>query len=54
MVLNFNNFFNSKSKNSKMSDFQDLDHLDGIGLSVINAKLYNPHRDDVVLFYLKS
>ena len=54
MVLNFNNFFNSKSKNSKMSDFQDLDHLDGIGLSVINAKLYNPHRDDVVLFYFRE
>ena len=26
MVLNFNNLFGSESKNTKLSDFQDLDH----------------------------
>ena len=53
MVLNFNDFFGSKNKNSKMGDFQDLEHIDGVALSVISAKLYNPPRDDLVLFYFK-
>ncbi len=54
MVLNFSNFFGSKNKNSKMSDFQDLEHLDGVAISVISAKLYNPPRDDLVLFYFRN
>jgi len=54
MVLNFNDFFGSKNKNSKMGDFQDLEHIDGVALSVISAKLYNPPRDDLVLFYFRN
>ena len=54
MGLNFSDFFGSKSKSSKMSDFQDLDHLDGVALSTISAKLYNPPRDDLVLFYFRN
>jgi len=54
MVLNFNDFFGSKNKNSKMGDFQDLDHIDGVAISVISAKLYNPPRDDLVLFYFRN
>ena len=27
MVLNFNNLFGSESKNTKLSDFQDLDQI---------------------------
>ena len=54
MVLNFNDFFGSKNKNSKMGDFQDLEHIDGVALSVISAKLYNPSRDDLVLFYFRN
>ena len=42
MTMNFSNFFSKKNKNSKISDFQDLDHLDGVAISVVNAKLYNP------------
>ena len=34
MVINLSNFFNYKNKNSKISDFQDLDHLDGVAISV--------------------
>ena len=34
-----------------MSDFQDLDHVDGIAVSSISANLYNDGRDDLVLFY---
>ena len=54
MAINFQNLFNFKNKNSKISDFQDLDHLDGLAISVVNAKLYNPPRDDVVLFYFRD
>ena len=54
MVINLGNFFNIKNKNSKISDFQDLDHLDGVAISVVNAKLYNPPRDDLVLFYFRN
>ncbi|MFL2894112.1 MAG: bifunctional glutamate N-acetyltransferase/amino-acid acetyltransferase ArgJ [Candidatus Pelagibacter sp.] len=54
MVLNFNDFFGAKNKNSKMGDFQDLEHIDGVALSVISAKLYNPPRDDLVLFYFRN
>ena len=42
-----------KIKSSKISDFQDLDHLDGVAISVVNAKLYN-NRDDLVLFYFRN
>ena len=44
----------SAKNNSKISDFQDLEHLDGLAISVVNAKLYNPPRDDVVLFYFRN
>ena len=54
MVINLGSFFNTKNKNSKISDFQDLDHLDGVAISVVNAKLYNPSRDDLVLFYFRN
>ena len=54
MVINLSNLFNVKKNNSKISDFQDLEHLDGLAISVVNAKLYNPPRDDVVLFYFRN
>ena len=37
-----------------MADFQDLDHLDGISISVASANLYNNSRDDLVLFYFRN
>ena len=37
-----------------MNDFQDLEHLDGLAISVTSAKLYNPPRDDLVLFYFRN
>ena len=45
MVLNFNDFFGSKNKNSKMGDFQDLEHIDGVSISTVNAGLYEEKRD---------
>ena len=54
MVINFNNFFKTESKDTKIGDFHDLDHLDGVSISTTNAKLYNEKRDDVVLFYFRD
>ena len=54
MALNFTNLFKSKSKKSKLSDFQDLEHVDGVAISTTSAKLYNPPRDDLVLFYFRE
>ncbi len=54
MGINITNFLNSKSKNHKMIDFQDLDHLDGLSISAVNANLYNSKRDDLVMFYFRE
>ena len=54
MAINFDNLFNSINKNSKMSDFQDLNHIDGLSVSTICAGLYSNKRDDIVLFYFRK
>ena len=54
MVINISNFFNSKDKNSKLGDFQDLEHLDGLSISTTSANLYGTKRDDLVLFYFRN
>ena len=54
MAINLSNFLISKKDKSKMADFQDLDHLDGVSISVTSANLYNNNRDDLVLFYFRN
>ena len=54
MVININNFFNSRNKNSIMGNFQDLDHLEGVSISTTSANLYGNRRDDLVLFYFRK
>ena len=54
MAINLNNLFNSLSKNSKTSDFQDLDHIDGLSVSTTCANLYSEKRDDLVMFYFRK
>ena len=54
MAINLNNLFNSISKKSKMGDFQDLDHIDGVSISTTSANLYSKQRDDLVLFYFRK
>ena len=54
MVFNINNFFDSRNKKSKIQDFQDLDHLDGLSISTVSAGLYEKKRDDLVLFYFRE
>ena len=54
MGINLTNFLASKSKNTKMIDFQDLDHLDGLSISVVSANLYKDPRDDLSMFYFRQ
>ena len=54
MAINIKNFLNVKNKLSKMRDFQDLGHLDGISISAITADLYGDGRDDITLFYFSE
>ena len=54
MNMNLSSFINSTNKNSKMGDFQDLDHIDGLAISTTSANLYNYKRDDLVMFYFRN
>jgi len=54
MALNLKNFINTQTFNSKMNDFQDLEHLDGISISAVCANLYTKPRDDLVMFYFRD
>jgi glutamate N-acetyltransferase / amino-acid N-acetyltransferase len=54
MGINLSNFLTSKSKNKKMAEFQDLDHIDGLSISSISADLYQDPRDDLVMFYFRD
>ena len=54
MGINLSNFLSSKSKNTRMIDFQDLDHIDGLSISVVSANLYKDNRDDLSMFYFRD
>jgi len=54
MVFNINNFFDDRNRKSKIADFQDLDHIDGVSISTVSANLYDLKRDDLVLFYFRD
>ena len=54
MGINLTNFLSSKSKNTRMIDFQDLDHVDGLSISVLSANLYQNNRDDLSMFYFRD
>ena len=54
MKINPINFKNLLTLNSKMRDFQDLDHIDGVSISTVSANLYDKPRDDLVMFYFRD
>ena len=54
MSLNFKNFANIQPLNSKMNDYQDLEHIDGVSISAVCANLYSKPRDDLVMFYFRN
>ena len=54
MAINLKNFLNSQNNKSKIGDFQDLEHLDGVSISTTSANLYGDSRDDLVMFYFRK
>ena len=54
MGINFKNFLSSQQNNTKIGDYQNLDHVDGVAISTISANLYNNSRDDLVMFYFRD
>ena len=52
--MNLTSFKSHLNKNSKMGDFQDLDHIEGLSISTTSANLYNYKRDDLVMFYFRN
>ena len=54
MGINLTNFLSSKTKNKRMIEFQDLDHIDGVSISTVCADLYKDPRDDLVMFYFRD
>tara|TARA_Y100001970_G_scaffold293728_1_gene442682 strand:- start:7391 stop:8686 length:1296 start_codon:yes stop_codon:yes gene_type:complete len=46
---------NYQIKSNSVGFYQDLEHIDGIGISAISANLYeNKKRDDLVIFYFRD
>ena len=54
MAINLKNFVKSQISLTKMNNYQDLDHIDGLAISAVSANLYNDPRDDVVMFYFRD
>jgi len=54
MTVNLKNFLNPKTKMSKMGEFQELQHIEGLTISSVSADLYGDGRDDLSLFYFQE
>ena len=54
MTVNLKNFLNPKIKMSKMGEFQELQHIQGLEISSVSADLYGDGRDDLALFYFQE
>jgi len=51
MTINLKNFLNIDKRTSKMGDFQELKHIQGLQVSAVSADLYKNGRDDLSIFY---
>ena len=40
MGINLSNFLLSKSKNKRMLEYQDLDHIDGVSISTVYVQIF--------------
>ena len=54
MTINIKNFLKSKTKLSKMGEFQSLKKIEGLEMAAISADLYGNGRDDLALFYFSK
>ena len=50
MTINLKNFLDPGRKLSKMGEFQELKHIEGLEVSSVSADLYKNGRDDLALF----
>ena len=51
MTINIKNLFSYSKKISKMGDFQEVHHIEGLQVSSVSANLYKNRREDLSLFY---
>ena len=51
MTITIKNIFGSSNKISKMGDFQEVKHIEGLQVSAVSANLYKNGREDLALFY---
>jgi len=51
MTINLKNFLKIDKKTSKIGDFQELKHIEGLQVSSVSADLYRNGREDLSLFY---
>ena len=51
MTINLKNFLKIGKKTSKIGDFQELKHIEGLQVSSVSADLYRNGREDLSLFY---
>jgi glutamate N-acetyltransferase/amino-acid N-acetyltransferase len=54
MINNYRNFIDFQGSRPKLNDFQDLDHIEGVSISVTCANLYEKPRDDLAMFYFRD
>ena len=54
MTINLKNFLTTNKKISKMGEFQEIKHIEGLQVSSVSADLYKNGRDDISLFYFKE
>ncbi len=54
MTINLKNFLSDKNKMSKIGEFQNLKHIEGLEMSSVSADLYGNGRDDLTLFYFSK
>ncbi len=54
MTINLKNFLTPNKKISKMGEFQEIKHIEGLQVSSVSADLYKNGRDDISLFYFKE
>ena len=54
MTINYENFLTPNKKMSKMGDFQEMKHIEGLEVASVSADLYKSSRDDISLFYFKE
>ena len=51
MKINIKNLLSYSKKISKMGDFQEVHHIEGLQVSSVSANLYKNRREDLSLFY---